>query len=34
MKREKKYLPLIKGIAVDIGTYIGGKLDATDSTDR
>jgi carboxyl-terminal processing protease len=34
MRIEKKYLPLITGIAVAIGIYIGGKLDFTDSPDR
>ena len=34
MKIEKKYLPLITGIAVAIGIYIGGKLDFTDAPDR
>lgn len=34
MKIEKKYLPLITGIALAIGIFIGGKLDFTDSPDR
>lgn len=34
MKIDKKYLPLITGIAVAVGILIGGKLDFTDAPDR
>lgn len=34
MNIEKKYLPLLFGIAIAIGIFIGGKLNFTDSPDR
>tara|TARA_R110000868_G_scaffold320583_4_gene581518 strand:- start:6215 stop:7804 length:1590 start_codon:yes stop_codon:yes gene_type:complete len=34
MHIQKKYLPLLLGIAVAIGIFIGGKLNFTDSPDR
>ena len=34
MNIEKKYLPLLLGIAIAIGIFIGGKLNFTDSPDR
>ncbi len=34
MKFDKKYLPLILGIAIAIGIFIGGKLSFSDSSDR
>jgi len=34
MNVKKKYVPLIVGIAVAIGIFIGGKLNFTDSSDR
>jgi len=34
MNVQKKYLPLIVGIAIAIGIFIGGKLNFTDSSDR
>ena len=34
MKLKKKYLPLILGVAIAAGIFIGGKLNFTDSPDR
>ncbi|MCK5400982.1 MAG: S41 family peptidase [Flavobacteriaceae bacterium] len=34
MKIHKKYLPLIIGVAIAMGIFIGGKLNFTDSSDR
>jgi len=34
MKSGKKYLPLILGVAIAAGIFIGGKLNFTDSPDR
>ena len=34
MRIQKKYLPLILGVAVASGIFIGGKLNFTDSSDR
>lgn len=34
MKFSKKYIPLIVGIAIAIGVFIGGKLNFTDNSDR
>ena len=34
MNIDKKYLPLLFGIAIAIGVFIGGKLNFTDSSDR
>ncbi|ALJ05328.1 peptidase S41 [Pseudalgibacter alginicilyticus] len=34
MQNQKKYLPLILGIAVAIGIFIGGKLNFADSSDK
>jgi carboxyl-terminal processing protease len=34
MPYQKKYLPLVLGVAVAAGIFIGGKLDFTDSPDR
>lgn len=34
MSNHKKYLPLILGVAIATGIFIGGKLDFTDSPDR
>ncbi|WP_452226581.1 S41 family peptidase [Lacinutrix cladophorae] len=34
MNNTKKYLPLILGVAIAIGIFIGGKLNFTDSSDR
>ncbi|MEP3838389.1 MAG: S41 family peptidase [Algibacter sp.] len=34
MSNQKKYLPLIIGVAIAAGIFIGGKLDFNDSTDR
>ncbi|OEK09469.1 peptidase S41 [Flavivirga aquatica] len=34
MPYQKKYLPLILGVAIAAGIFIGGKLDFTDSPDR
>ena len=34
MPYQKKYLPLILGVAIASGIFIGGKLDFNDSTDR
>ncbi|SHG90659.1 S41 family peptidase [Winogradskyella jejuensis] len=34
MSNTKKYIPLITGIAIAIGVFIGGKLNFTDTSDR
>ena len=34
MPYQKKYLPLVLGVAIAAGIFIGGKLDFTDSPDR
>jgi carboxyl-terminal processing protease len=34
MQNQKKYLPLILGIAIAAGIFIGGKLDFADSSDK
>ena len=34
MSNSKKYIPLIIGIAVAIGVFIGGNLNFTDTSDR
>lgn len=34
MSNHKKYLPLILGVAIAIGIFIGGKLDFIDSSNR
>src|SRR5690606_5509910 len=34
MQLKKKYLPLIIGVAIAAGIYIGGKLNFADSTDK
>lgn len=34
MSFQKKYIPLIVGVAVAIGIFIGGKLNFTDTSDR
>lgn len=34
MKLNKKYIPLIVGVAIAIGVFIGGKLNFTDNSDR
>lgn len=34
MSNTKKYIPLITGVAIAIGVFIGGKLNFTDSSDR
>jgi len=34
MSNAKKYLPLITGIAIAIGVFIGGKLNFSDTSDR
>jgi carboxyl-terminal processing protease len=34
MAYQKKYLPLVLGVAIAAGIYIGGKLNFTDSPDR
>src|SRR5690606_22421052 len=34
MKIRKKYLPLIIGVAIAAGIYIGGKLNFSDTSDR
>ncbi len=34
MKVKKKYVPLIMGIAVALGVFIGGKLNFSDNSDR
>lgn len=34
MSYQKKYLPLVLGVAIAAGVYIGGKLNFTDSPDR
>ena len=34
MQIHKKYLPLIIGVAIATGVFIGGKLNFTDSSDR
>ncbi|NRA91193.1 MAG: PDZ domain-containing protein, partial [Psychroserpens sp.] len=34
MKFEKKYIPLLLGIAIAVGVFIGGKLNFTDTSDR
>ena len=34
MQFHKKYLPLIIGVAIAAGVFIGGKLNFTDSSDR
>lgn len=34
MKLKKKYLPLILGVAIAAGIYIGGKLNFSDTSDR
>ncbi|KAA5827665.1 S41 family peptidase [Algibacter amylolyticus] len=34
MSNQKKYLPLIIGVAIAAGIFIGGKLDFNDSSDR
>ena len=34
MNIEKKYLPLIVGVAIALGIFIGGKLSFTDTSDR
>lgn len=34
MAYQKKYLPLVLGVAIAAGIYIGGKLDFNDSPDR
>lgn len=34
MQNQKKYLPLILGVAIAAGIFIGGKLDFNDSSDR
>lgn len=34
MNSQKKYIPLIIGIAIAIGVFIGGKLNFTDTSDR
>ena len=31
---QKKYIPLITGVAVAAGVFIGGKLNFTDTSDR
>mgnify|MGYP000103142288 CR=1 FL=1 len=34
MSNQKKYLPLILGIAIAAGIFIGGKLNFTDTPER
>ncbi len=34
MSYQKKYLPLVLGVAIAAGVFIGGKLNFTDSSDR
>lgn len=34
MKFDKKYIPLIVGLAIAMGIFIGGKLNFTDTSDR
>jgi carboxyl-terminal processing protease len=34
MSFQKKYVPLLLGVAVAIGVFIGGKLNFTDTSDR
>ena len=34
MPYQKKYLPLVLGVAIAAGIFIGGKLNFTDSPDR
>ncbi len=34
MSNQKKYWPLVLGVAIAAGIFIGGKLDFTDSSDR
>lgn len=34
MNFQKKYMPLIVGVAIAIGVFIGGKLNFTDTSDR
>jgi carboxyl-terminal processing protease len=34
MQNKKKYLPLILGVAIATGIFIGGKLNFSDSPDR
>ena len=34
MTYQKKYLPLVLGVAIATGIFIGGKLNFTDSPDR
>ena len=34
MAQQKKYLPLVLGVAIAAGIFIGGKLDFNDSSDR
>lgn len=34
MSKSKKYIPLIIGVAIAIGIFIGGKLNFTDTSDR
>jgi carboxyl-terminal processing protease len=34
MSYQKKYLPLILGIAIAVGVFIGGKLNFSDTSDR
>ena len=34
MSNTKKYIPLIIGVAIAIGVFIGGKLNFTDTSDR
>ncbi len=34
MNFQKKYIPLLLGLAIAIGVFIGGKLDFTDTSDR
>lgn len=34
MTSRKKYIPLIIGVAIAAGVFIGGKLNFTDTSDR
>ncbi|WP_375235904.1 S41 family peptidase [Winogradskyella sp.] len=34
MSKTKKFIPLITGVAISIGVFIGGKLNFTDTSDR